>query len=95
MQILIYTLVGSLEENPLAVKLLENRLYMDGFRGFQIMVTVFGLLAASKTAPLKLHPKTVPLKNRTPNNAPKWACEHDLHPHLIASSVFTKYLFMS
>ena len=38
------------------------------FGGAVFRATVFGLLAASKTAPLKPHPK-----NLTPKNAQKWA----------------------
>ena len=46
---------------------LSKVLYRGGFGGRFLVGAVFGLVAASKTAPLKQHPK-----NRTPKNAQKY-----------------------
>ena len=53
----IYTLVGSLEVNPLAVKLLNNRLYISTkLSGYTVYLLPHNLYSVSKRAFVSLAP---------------------------------------
>ena len=55
---LVHTIFNKQKMGPVN---LSKVLHRSGFWGYGFKATVFGLLATSKTAPLKPHPK-----NRTP-----------------------------